>query len=122
MLVVEDDLSIRNVLEDALVDRGFRVVTADNGADAIERLEFVQPDVVLLDLLMPVMNGWDFMESYAGKTGGKALPIVVVTVNPALPRSFNGFGVRQVVAKPFKIDELIEAIEGALQPVPAGTL
>jgi len=117
VLVVEDDDSIRNVITDVLQDRGFRVVTARNGSEALEQLDFVQPRAMVLDLLMPVMHGWAFMESYAEKTGGQQIPIVVVSVNPALPRSFNRFGVRTVVGKPFDIDQLIGAVEDALGTV-----
>lgn len=114
VLVVEDDLSIRNVITDVLEDRGYRVATAENGVEALEYLDFLQPDVMVLDLLMPVMHGWAFMESYFDKTGGRAIPLVVVSVNPALPRSFNRFGVHEVVAKPFNIDDLVGAVDSAL--------
>jgi CheY-like chemotaxis protein len=117
VLVVEDDDSIRNVITDVLQDRGFRVVAARNGSEALEQLDFVQPCAVVLDLLMPVMHGWAFMESYAEKTGGQPIPIVIVSVNPALPRSFNRFGVRTVVGKPFDIDQLVDALEDALGTV-----
>jgi two-component system chemotaxis response regulator CheY len=114
VLVVEDDESIRNVITDVLEDRGFRVIGATNGVDALHRLDEYRPDVMVLDLLMPVMHGWDFMETYAEKTGGDPIPIVVVSVNPALPRSFNRFGVRGVVAKPFDVDDLLDAVDEAL--------
>jgi CheY-like chemotaxis protein len=120
VLVVEDDESIRNVITDVLEDHDFRVATAANGSDALEQLDRLNPDVMVLDLLMPVMHGWAFMESYAEKTGGRAIPIVVVSVNAALPRSFNRFGVREVVAKPFDIDRLLEAVEEAVSPVASG--
>lgn len=119
VLVVEDDLSIRNVITDVLEDRGYRVATAENGVEALEYLDFLQPDVMVLDLLMPVMHGWAFMESYFDKTGGRAIPLVVVSVNPALPRSFNRFGVHEVVAKPFNIDDLVRAVDSALSCGPA---
>src|SRR5207244_2157620 len=119
VLVVEDEESIREVIRDVLEDRGFLVKAAPNGAEALRMLDTVRPDVVVLDLLMPVMHGWDFMESYVDKTGGHAIPIVVVSVNPALPRSFNRFGVRQVVSKPFDVDVLIDAVEQAIPSIAA---
>jgi CheY-like chemotaxis protein len=119
VLVVEDDESIRNVITDVLEDRGFQVGTAANGSDALMLLDRLKPDVMVLDLLMPVMHGWEFMESYAEKTGGQPIPIVIVSVNAALPRSFNRFGVCNVVAKPFDIDLLVEAVEDALGQVKA---
>jgi two-component system, chemotaxis family, chemotaxis protein CheY len=113
VLIVEDEQPIREVIAEVLQDHGFRALPAANGAEALEMLDTVRPDVVVLDLLMPVMHGWAFMESYAEKTNGHPIPIVVVSVNPALPRSFNRLGVRQVVAKPFELEALIEAVEQA---------
>jgi CheY-like chemotaxis protein len=117
VLIVEDEPSIREVIRDVLEDRGFRVMASTNGAEALRMLDSVRPDVVVLDLLMPVMHGWAFMESYVEKTGGQPIPIVVVSVNPALPRSFNRFGVRQVVAKPFDVDALLDAVDQALAEI-----
>jgi CheY-like chemotaxis protein len=113
VLVVEDDQSIRNVISDVLEENGFRVMGAANGAEALDLLSGKRPDVVVLDLLMPVMHGWDFMETYSQRTGGECIPIVVVSVNPALPRSFNRFGVRGIVAKPFDVDDLLDSVERA---------
>jgi two-component system chemotaxis response regulator CheY len=114
VLIVEDEESIREVIRDVLEDRGLRVMSCANGAEALDLLDRVRPDVVVLDLLMPVMHGWDFMETYVEKTAGQPIPIVIVSVNPALPRSFNRFGVRQVVSKPFDVDALTDAVEQAL--------
>jgi CheY-like chemotaxis protein len=114
VLVVEDDESIRNIITDVLEERGFSVIGAANGADALEHLGTARPDVMVLDLLMPVMHGWDFMECYAERTGGEPIPIVVVSVNAALPRSFSRFGVHSVIAKPFDVDDLLDSVENAL--------
>jgi CheY-like chemotaxis protein len=119
VLVVEDDPAIRSVITDVLEDRGYRVVSSTNGAEALQQLELVRPHVVILDLLMPVMHGWEFMESYFEKTDGATIPIVVVSVSPVLPRSYDRFGVRVCVGKPFQVDELIRAVEDAGQPVAA---
>jgi CheY-like chemotaxis protein len=119
VLVVEDEESIRNVIADVLEDSGFQVVAAANGAEALTHLDNIRPDVVVLDLLMPVMHGWAFMECYLEKTGGKPIPIVVVSVNPALPRSFGRFGVQDVISKPLDIQVLVAAVEQASRGVPA---
>jgi two-component system chemotaxis response regulator CheY len=118
VLVVEDDQSIRNVITDVLEERGFRVVGAADGAQALDQIERQRPDVMVLDLLMPVMHGWDFMETYSKRTGGEQIPIVVVSVNPALPRSFNRFGVHSVIPKPFDVDDLLDSVERALNGAP----
>jgi two-component system chemotaxis response regulator CheY len=113
VLVVEDEDAIREVMTDVLEDRGFRVMSARNGAEALQHLDSARPDAVVLDLLMPVMHGWAFMETYYERTGGAAIPIVVVSVNPALPRSFNRFGVRHIIGKPFNINDLLDAVQDA---------
>jgi CheY-like chemotaxis protein len=119
VLVVEDDQVIRAVIADVLDDRGFRVAAVANGAEALDALDRSVPDVVVLDLLMPVMHGWAFMERYVDKTHGARIPIVVVSVNPILPRSFDRLGVRCCIGKPFAVDELIGAVEDALLPLSA---
>jgi CheY-like chemotaxis protein len=119
VLIVEDEPSIRDVITDVLEERGFRVVATANGSEALLLLDSVRPDVMVLDLLMPVMHGWAFMEGYIEKTDGIPVPIVIVSVNPALPRSFDRFGVRHVVAKPFDVDVLLRAVEEAVSGVSA---
>jgi CheY-like chemotaxis protein len=119
VLIVEDEEPIRQVIADVLRDRGFDALPAANGAEALRLLDSVRPDVVVLDLLMPVMHGWAFMENYIQKTAGQPIPIVVLSVNPALPRSFNSLGVKEVVAKPFDVDALLEAVDRATGPVRA---
>jgi CheY-like chemotaxis protein len=118
-LVVEDDDVIRDLIAEVLEERGYLIRRATNGAEALAMLDSVRPDVMVLDLLMPVMHGWAFMEEYAQKTAGRAIPIVVVSVNPILPRSFDRFGVQQCVGKPFDVDELVGAVEQACGSVAA---
>src|ERR1700694_154484 len=115
VLIVEDETPIREVIADVLRDRGFQALPAANGVEALDLLDTVRPDVMVLDLLMPVMHGWAFMESYIEKTGGDLIPIVVVSVNPVLPRSYNRLGVRRIVSKPFDVDALVDAVEQAVQ-------
>src|ERR1700730_17759570 len=115
VLIVEDEEPIRDVITDVLEERGFQVLPAANGAEALELLDTVRPDVMVLDLLMPVMHGWAFMESYIERTDGHPIPIVVVSVNPVLPRSFDRLGVRRIVSKPFDVDALVDAVEEAVQ-------
>ena len=119
VLVIEDDEIIRSLITQLLEERGFRAETASNGADALEVLERLRPAVIVLDLLMPVMHGWSFMEAYAAKTDGRRIPIVVLSVNPVLPRSFNRFGVHCCLGKPFDVDDLVKAVETACRTVAA---
>ena len=65
----------------------------------------------LLDLMMPAMNGWDFIERYTDQIEGELIPIVVVSAAGAIPRSMYALGVRQFIAKPFDVQNVIDALE-----------
>jgi len=78
VLVVEDDEAIRQTLVDVLEDGGYRVDGASDGAEAIQQMERRRPDLVLLDLHMPGMDGWEFLAVKAGKSGLAEVPVVVL--------------------------------------------
>ncbi len=80
VLVVEDHSDSREMLEEFLTEEGFTVETAVNGLQALERLlRLPRPDVVLLDLMMPVMTGWDLMERVEKEPSLWGLPVIVVS-------------------------------------------
>ena len=77
VLVVDDESPIRNFLAEGLTDAGYHVLTAPNGAEALESVDQYQPEVVLLDLLMPVMDGWGFLRARRSQPALAAVPVVV---------------------------------------------
>jgi len=79
VLVVEDDEATRAILRDMLEREGCRVDVAENGFDALERLAKAKPDIILLDLLMPTMDGFEFLEALRATPDGSDIPIVVLT-------------------------------------------
>ncbi len=82
ILVVEDDQDIRETIATVLVEEGYPVVPVANGAEAIayiRREGALQPRLILLDLMMPVMNGWEFSAELRNDAGGAAIPIVVLS-------------------------------------------
>ena len=109
-MIVEDDPDIRDCVQLILEDEGFMVVTAANGAEAEEELEHIdEPCVVLLDLMMPVMNGWEFLEHLKkrGKLDGDGIHVVVVSATPnAVPR-----GPVKCIRKPVHADQLIATVK-----------
>ena len=121
VLVVEDDPWIAWLIADELTERGYQVATASNGADALQQVEQSRPDVVVLDLMLPTMNGWDFVERYQDKTAGASLPILVVSAAGAVTRSMEAHGVRCYLRKPFDMQELARCVADAAStaPVPA---
>jgi CheY-like chemotaxis protein len=79
VLVVEDDDDARSVLRRALEREGWGVVEAQNGRVALERLDRALPGLVLLDLMMPEMDGFEFLEAFRQREGCEVIPVVVIT-------------------------------------------
>lgn len=108
ILVVDDDPDLLDVTRFALEGEAFEVATARNGQEALELLRAGEPPgLVLLDLMMPVMNGWEFLEEVAKDPSLRAIPVVVLTAaNPeGVP------GAVEILRKPIDLEELIEAVE-----------
>src|SRR5688500_6613495 len=78
VLIVDDDSAIRGVLADLLQDEGYSTVEVENGEAALAFLDGGAADVILLDMRMPVMNGWQFAAAYRERAGPRA-PIIVMT-------------------------------------------
>jgi len=79
VLVVDDDLTLRQLLRRMLEPEGYVVVEAENGRVALERLRQVLPSVILLDLMMPEMDGFEFVAEFRRHEAWRAIPIVVIT-------------------------------------------
>ena len=79
VLVVDDDADVRQLLRRMLEPEGYTVVEAENGRAALERLRDVSPSVVLLDLMMPEMDGFEFVAEFRRHEAWRAIPIVVIT-------------------------------------------
>jgi CheY-like chemotaxis protein len=110
VLVVDDDTAIRSLVETVLVDEGYEVLTAENGQHALEVLERVRPEIILLDIFMPVMNGTEFAAAYRQRPGPHA-PIVVITAGFDGVQKARDIAADGLVTKPFDLDELLHAIE-----------
>ena len=106
ILVVDDDTSIRSFVEMALDGEGYAVSTATNGAQALAVSHEVQPDLILLDMRMPVMDGWAFARTYRQQAGPHA-PIVVITAATDAGERAAEIQADGFLGKPFDLDELL---------------
>jgi CheY-like chemotaxis protein len=114
ILVVEDDDAIRGLVSEVLREDGYQVREATNGADALEKLRLGRPDLIVLDLMMPVMDGWTFVEKCRDKDWCGDVPIIVTSASHDLPRTadkLRSLGVRTCLAKPFDVDGLLALVE-----------
>ena len=119
ILVVEDDRVVREVVSDALVDAGYAVAKAADGVDALDQLRDHPADAILLDLMMPVMDGWSFLDAISRDAALRSIPVGIMSAVPALRQAARDQGVHVAVGKPFAVDELIAQVECLLSEVPS---
>jgi CheY-like chemotaxis protein len=109
ILVVDDDPECRDALADLLGNEGYDVACAENGWQALEYLSHDTPRLIILDLMMPVMDGREFLQRKRGDPRLRSLPVVVVT---ATWRAADLCG-EAIVQKPIDFDALLEAVKKA---------
>lgn len=114
ILIVDDDDPIRMLLLTVLRKRGYRVDTARNGEEAIERSRQCRYSVVLLDLMMPRMSGYEFLQQV--KVWPEAVrPVVIVLTAGNEPRNLNPNVVAGSIRKPFDIELLVDTISACIR-------
>jgi len=109
VLVVDDDDEIRDMLRELLERHRFQVLLARNGTDALVALRSFRVDLIVLDLAMPEMDGWEFLDVRARRPELAGLPVVVVTANPS-PALERDDRVQAVIEKPFHARELVRIV------------
>ncbi|MFN8472729.1 MAG: response regulator transcription factor [Anaerolineae bacterium] len=114
LLVVDDKAGVRNVLRDYLTEEGFRVVTAENGRDALYVARHEKPDLILLDIMMPEMSGYDFLRTYRNE---RNTPVILLTARLEETDKVLGLelGADDYVTKPFGMRELVARIRAVLR-------
>ncbi|GHG78524.1 response regulator [Comamonas sp. JC664] len=118
LLIVDDELAIVEALQDILSVEGYDIVTAFNGAEGLHRMADLRPDLVLLDLMMPVMDGREMLRRMREDAGLQGIPVVVMSagrISDEERRSSARF-----LAKPFELDVLLDTIaELLVEPQPS---
>jgi CheY-like chemotaxis protein len=105
VMVVEDNTELRESLEELLLHEGFAVDSASNGADALEKLSTIQPCVIILDLLMPVMGGVELYAHMQQDERLKHVPVIISTSDPS--RAPEG---SVIIRKPINLDRLLKMV------------
>ena len=113
--MVDDDLDIRSVVSELLTDEGYQVKTAVNGRDALSTLSTWRPDVILLDLMMPIMDGWTFLTTQQASQKLRCIPVIVMSASHSLTRGDARLEIADVVAKPFEIDTFLTKVAALAQ-------
>lgn len=116
LLVVDDKAGMRIMLKDYLSEQGFRVVTANNGREAIYVARHEKPDLILLDIMMPEMDGYEFIRQYRKE---RETPIILLTAKIEETDKVIGLelGADDYVTKPFGMAELVARIRAVLRRI-----
>ena len=110
ILVVEDDDAIRELLEFAFREAGHETIGAIDGQHALRLAMANQPDVVVMDLGLPIMSGPEFVMSWRAHLGTPGPPIVVISGRPDVMEVARGLDARAAFAKPFDIEVLVATV------------
>jgi CheY-like chemotaxis protein len=112
VLVVDDEPIIRDVVRDVLIDEGYDVVIASDGLESIALLEEVRPDVVVMDVMMPGLDGRQAYLAIRARPELAHVPIIMMSA--AIPKDALDDGVTAYLPKPFDLEELIAVVKRAL--------
>ena len=116
ILLVEDDPDIREAIQDVLTEEGYDVAVADTGLQALDRLRCGEPlpDLILLDLMMPVMDGWQFRAEQRRHPDWGAIPVIVLSAVGNTHEKADSIGALGCLRKPLDIDELLDMLQRVL--------
>jgi two-component system, chemotaxis family, chemotaxis protein CheY len=113
ILIVDDDDSIRQIVHLCLTEEGYSVKEARNGEIALEILAEWEPELILLDLRMPIMDGWEFARRYR-LTEGPHAPIVAFVAALNAAQECAELDVAGIISKPFDLEDLLTAVRAQL--------
>lgn len=119
VLIVDDDADMLEVIELVLRDAGYPTRSALNGRLALDAVANAMPRLILLDMLMPVMNGWQFAREFRARYGDE-VPIVVATAAEHVQARSDGLDVADVLPKPFEVAELLRVVGRHVPAPPPG--
>ena len=112
--MVDDDPDILEALSEILESEGFAIQQARNGQEALEILEKVSPSLILLDLMMPVMDGWEFAEKMRRRVDWSQIPVIVLSADRNIGGRARELGALGYLAKPFELSALLSLVQSSL--------
>jgi len=114
ILVVEDEFGVAEVVEAILTDLGYEVATAINGRQGLDRVREQRPDLILLDMMMPVLDGPGVLRALQGDPALADIPVIVMSSLPEESVAELASGYTAFVRKPFKVRVIVAAVRAAL--------
>jgi CheY-like chemotaxis protein len=110
VLVVDDDPGVLDVLHIALGAEGYDVVLARNGQEALDRADERLPQLMLVDLMMPIMDGWELVRQCRSRTSLAEVPIIILSAAREIESERVKLGVEAALAKPFDLAQLLQQV------------
>lgn len=121
ILIVEDDPDLRTILRMQLGSCGFDVTEAPDGAAGFEQVQREKPDVIILDLMMPVLDGFGFLKRVRSIRGFQSVPVLILTASEDERHRIRGslYEADDYMTKPYDLDELTEKVASLCPFIPA---
>jgi CheY-like chemotaxis protein len=110
ILIVEDDISIRELLTEILEDEGYLIYSAENGSEGLKSLELSMPDLIIMDVMMPVMDGYAFRQELMKKSNWNSIPILVMSAQDQGTEKLASHGLTNFINKPLELNHFIEQV------------
>lgn len=113
ILIIEDDIPIQQVIADVLENEGFETFTAQNGKDGFKLAKEILPDLIICDVMMPVMDGYEVISTMSKEKETSLIPFIFLSAKVEKDNIRHGMelGADDYLTKPFKIEELLNAVE-----------
>jgi CheY-like chemotaxis protein len=115
VLLVDDEPDFLTVIRARLSKAGYDVICAHHGRDAMDKLRIKSPDVIVSDVIMPVMDGIDFYQQLKNSAETRKIPVIIMSIKEHLEQNFRAVGVDDFLAKPFEAADLIKKIQRCVE-------
>ncbi|MBF0521671.1 MAG: response regulator [Candidatus Omnitrophica bacterium] len=118
VLIVDDERVSLSLVKFGLAGQHYDVIMAHDGDEALSKVKEEKPDLIILDVQMPNMNGYEFMQELKVLQGVRTTPVIMVTANETMADMFKLEGVKAYFVKPVKLTDLLKKVQQCLGPNP----
>lgn len=115
ILVIDDEPNVIRIVRTRLEANGYEVADACDGEDGLKKVKLERPDLILVDVMMPKMNGYDFVRNIRADVSTENIPIIMLTAKGKMKDLFNLEGVEDYIVKPYEPEVLLSKIEEHLK-------
>jgi CheY-like chemotaxis protein len=117
ILIIDDEVKLREIIQELLSFSGYEVIAAENGLEALQKVFDYAPDLILCDVMMPILDGYGFMESHVASSYSH-IPVIFITakITDADQNRAYELGVKEYFKKPFIFKELLKSISNYINP------